>query len=606
MSDGPVVNVGAQALEPLVEVALQAKQPKVRIAVLGALSRFPLSHGAWRVYGGVIRTTLEREAPGTALRRKAIEIGAGVPLLSVRNAVRSIAATRTADAKFARKALDDAGDVTGIKPLLAQIRSGKATPDAYKMLARMPLEDAGLAPQDLPKLSGRWHTELWRALALARLGDYSAIDAFLDAASGEEKVSKRRLAARHAAASIHPLPPAMQRHLLERMPELILDIGANMVHFVGQGYIDPVQMQRAAWPILPPGLRIDSMGIAQRVLDEQLRVAELQGIKRLPGPYLSSIVGNLVHEGNRRAQQMRGRKLRVEILGDRIVETLPGPGFVVGDLPVGELLMEQVHTRYTALNDNQLAYVIAHDRADHLMRLTPGVIESAGNAAVRVVEIVGRAGDFQSGRGAAPMRGTSVAFEQEMHVHVPLMDDVTPIISVGRDDYEISQQMRHVCGGGAAAARNPALLARTMCCVAESTKNWSAPVRMRSESGGKLTMRASEQSGQTTLPKALRQVTSPSRRVQMRHSNQPPSHRQRSQKSKARAQPATPDHRHEPWPRPHAPSLHPHPQALSRRSRRNQPQGTRHPSRNAESTHRFSTKTPSAILLSPVANTSSR
>jgi len=140
MSVGPFVEVGAQALEPLVEVAQQAKQPKVRIAVLGALSRFPLSLDAWQVYGGVLRKTLDGERPGSTLRRKAIEIGVGVPLLSVRDAVRSIAATRTSDAKFARHALDEAGDVTGIGPLLRQIRSGKAAPDAYRMLARMPLE----------------------------------------------------------------------------------------------------------------------------------------------------------------------------------------------------------------------------------------------------------------------------------------------------------------------------------------------------------------------------------------------------------------------------------------------------------------------------------
>ncbi|MCP4454317.1 MAG: hypothetical protein GY809_22895 [Planctomycetes bacterium] len=66
---------------------------------------------------------------------------------------------------------DEVGDISRVSALIEHARSGDS--NVYEMLAAMPLEEVGIAPEDIPSLpvDSVPCALFWRTLALARVGD---------------------------------------------------------------------------------------------------------------------------------------------------------------------------------------------------------------------------------------------------------------------------------------------------------------------------------------------------------------------------------------------------------------------------------------------------
>ena len=76
--------------------------------------------------------------------------------------------------------LDEVRDVSRIDALMKKAQSGDGS--AFEILAAMPLEEVGISGGDIPEVSEDSSpiALFWRALVLARVGDFGEIEKFLD------------------------------------------------------------------------------------------------------------------------------------------------------------------------------------------------------------------------------------------------------------------------------------------------------------------------------------------------------------------------------------------------------------------------------------------
>ncbi|MDO9199701.1 hypothetical protein, partial [Rhodoferax sp.] len=342
------------ALAPLLSVAANDPDVGVRIAALDAATRFPLTKSAWQGVADANWRIVQGEVAGSPARRQALALAVRVPLRSLRDHLRDMADdTGEADRDALAQALDQAGDPSRILPLLAQVRIGRL--ENFEWLAMMPVEDM-IKVADVPALAPGEAPLFWRALVLARLGEFGPLDAFFSGAAPEPGLFwGSPWTAYDAIARIRPVPEPMRVHLLAQLARL---------------EAAPAEQQPDH--------------ATQRLL--RLTVWAATGIADAEGtPRGEGAVPSLVPP--------------------------PVPATASGPPAVAELTVGHLGAPHPAPDDGQFAWVIARAPAGQLIAqlaslLTPG---RSVDERLRILHLLGAAADCQGGRAGSPVRGAGPA-----------------------------------------------------------------------------------------------------------------------------------------------------------------------------------------------------
>ncbi len=419
-------NLDADVLDPLLAIAESDADGALRVAALDAATRFPLTDDAWHRCAGLTRTLVVSEPDGSPTRRDALRCAVRIPLLSVRRHLREMAADPDApDADIVAAALDEAGDPSRIRPLLERAKMDHG--ESFERLAAMPVEDEGVAPADIAPLPDDPvpNARLWRALLLARLGEFAPLDAALESDPEPELFWGSPWTAYDVVATMRPVPDAMREHLLgalarfqgserARMVQLIVWAATGIADAEGTPIREPeaAGIEAPARPAPPPSatrrLRtlLAAERLATRLFDGTIPPEELDLLAFVPSKSLAQLVKQIVVEGNRRARELPVEAPANILLGNRIIDAIPihAP---VADWPVADLVLEQVRAERPALDDGQMAWLIARGPTDRVIHEIAGVVTPDLSVAerFRVLNLLGAAADHQAGRGGSPARG---------------------------------------------------------------------------------------------------------------------------------------------------------------------------------------------------------
>jgi hypothetical protein len=418
--------IDAQTLAPLWAVAEADPDAEIRLAALDAASRLPLNHDGWRQYAACVRTIIVSEPAGSPARRTALSLAVRAPLLSVRHHLRTMAArSDDRDRDAVAEALDAARDPARIGPLLKQARSDRG--ESFEKLAAMRVEDEGLTPADIPPLPGGAVADapLWRALLLARLGDFAALDAIYEGADPEPELFwGSPWTAYNAIAAMQPVPSRMRTHLLDaaerlgnsergRMAQLIAWAATGVADAQGSP-IEPLEATdsadiRVAPPPSPELVKQAAAAttkLPSRLFEGTLSAGEIDVLVHLPPKRFATLLTATVAEANKRARALPPDAPANMMLGNEVIRVIPSAA-PTAHWPVAELVLEHVTTARPALDDEQMAWLIARDRPAQLIDKMMRVLGTERPAAqrVRLLKLLGSAADHQAGRGAAPARG---------------------------------------------------------------------------------------------------------------------------------------------------------------------------------------------------------
>jgi hypothetical protein len=464
--------VDADALALLWSVAEGDPEPTIRIAALDAASRFPLTDDGWRQCAGLTRKIFVSEPAGSPTRRTALNLAVRIPLLSVRNQLRNIAANPDEpDWDVVAAALDHTGDPSRIRPLLEQARSDRG--ESFEKLATMPVEGEGIAPGDIPPLpeGAVPNAPLWRALLLARLGDLGPLNAILEGAGPEPELFwGNPWTAYNTIALMRPVPQRMRKHLLDaverlwnserrRMVQLIAWAATGGADAEGSPIMQLDVTRIAAAPFVPapsPELVKQAMAatkrLPQRLFERAVSPEEIEILVNLPSKRFAALVTQTVIEANKRARALPPEAPVNEVLGNEVIQFIPSRA-PTADWPVARLAIEQVTTERAALDDGQMAWVIARDRPDHLIKEIMGVLspKRPADQRLRILNLLGSAADHQAGRGGSPARGAGPGGGEEPAGRSVLIDDMPPAAAMApppppeeeAEERRVNAQIRH-------------------------------------------------------------------------------------------------------------------------------------------------------------------
>lgn len=365
-------------VEPLLRIADADPEPRVRLAALRAASRFALDYGAWRAVADVVWRIVESEPAGSPARGEAFAFAAQLPLRSARARLCELATDpgepdRTAIAA----ALDAVAEPSRIPALVADLASGHTA--NYRLLAAMALEDAGLAPADLPGPAGPSTDDarFWWSLCLARLGDFSALDEIFASDEGLPFLFWGSPWQAHAEiGAIRPIPEAMRAYLLAALARVDGDEAA--------GTID-AQVARA--------LRLTAWAATG--------IADAEGDPPAPAHPPRPVSLPAEFDPPERAAELAARQLQD-----------PAPRF--DDAQVGWMIAREPARDF-------IPALLALDRPG----LTAGL-------RVRLLDLIGLAADAQAGRAASPHRGAGPAGGGERPA---LIDDLPRAAPPGVEDF---------------------------------------------------------------------------------------------------------------------------------------------------------------------------
>ena len=438
-------DVDADALAPLLSIAESEAEGPLRIAALDAATRFPLTDEAWRRCAGVTRAMIASEPDGSPTRRGALHLAARIPLLSVRRHLRDMAANPDApDGDVVAAALEGAGDPSRIRPLLDRGKTDHG--ESFARLAAMPVENEGVSPADVAPLppDPAPNAPLWRALLLARLGEFAPLDAILEGDDTEPELFwGDPWSAYNAVASMRPVPHKMRQHLLDVLARLKDSERARMVRLIvwgATGIADaegtPITQPETAGvasavpPAAPPSpTQVErataiSAHLPKRLFDRTISLDEIEILACLPSKRLAQLVKRTVIEGNKRARALPPDVPANILLGNQILDIIPSRA-PAADWPVAELAMEQVKAERPALDDGQMAWLIARDRPDRLIKKLTVVLTPDRPAAdrLRILNLLSTAADYKAARGGSPWRGAGAGGEEPTG-RGPLIDDM--------------------------------------------------------------------------------------------------------------------------------------------------------------------------------------
>lgn len=393
------------SLDPLLAVAQSDPDVTVRLAALDAATRFPLDRQAWQRVAEVNWQIVQDAAPGSSARHKGLALAVRIPLRSLREHLRGMAEDESdVDRDALAAALDEAGDESRIFPLLAQVRSGHM--GAFEALAAMPVEDV-LAPSDVPAPMPGDAPSFWRALVLARLGEFGPLDAFFSGHAPEPDIFwGSPWSAYDAIARVRPVAEPMRAHLLEslalldtmpqeRLPAHETQRLVQLTVWAATGIADAeghLFVVSEPTPIPPP-----APAIAQNDLDL---------VEHSHQDSVAAQVQEVLAQGNRQAMALAPNIPAPIVLGNHIVEMI-GQMRVSKDWPVAALAAGQLASQRPALADSQLAWVIARDQAGHLIGEMAGLMTTQHGTSerLRIMDLLGTAADCQGGRAGSPFLG---------------------------------------------------------------------------------------------------------------------------------------------------------------------------------------------------------
>ncbi|HEY9064726.1 MAG TPA: hypothetical protein VIO33_07055, partial [Burkholderiaceae bacterium] len=362
--------VNSATVAPLLEVARTDPDPAVRHAALDTASRLTLSEEAWRALAGTMAAAARPSSSPAPERGAVLALAARVPLLSMRRRLRAIAADPADPACAAvSDALVLAGDTSQIDRLLADAASGRW--QAFEGLATMPLERAEvpLSRLSAPPAEPSSPARLWHALAAARLGEYRWLDGFLTGQEPEPPIFYGSPAEPYAQiAAMRPLPDALHAHLTAMLPraEQITDPArqrmARIVIWAATGSAD------ADGSAHGDPSNDDPASISRRGLDEAFAAARAQlgpmagGRFVLPEPIVEGetgqVVARILADAQAWADSLPADAPVHQVVGNAVI-TLVGSLPRSGDWPVVALVQAQLRATRPALDDEQLAWVIA-------------------------------------------------------------------------------------------------------------------------------------------------------------------------------------------------------------------------------------------------------
>ncbi len=374
-------------LDALLRLGEHDAEPRVRLAALAAATRFVLDAAAWlRIARAAWRIVAALPA-GDPLRGEVLSFAAGLPIRSLREHLRELAAdAREPEHALIAQALDRVADPGRIPALIAGLAHGEY--GNYRPLAAMPLEDAGLSPADLAPPQPHDHDEansaLWWALCRARLGDLGPFDAFFSPPPAGDEWRVPGLfwgspwTAHAAVAAIRPIPPAMHRHLLAALDK--------------QGEQDRRSGDH------------DRLRALELTVHAATGIADAQGLPLEPASAPGPVALPEPFNPPESAATLAERQLRA-----------PPSGF--DDAQVGWMIAREPARRFVPA-------LLALDR--------PGL---ATAARVRLLQLIGLAADAQAGRAASPWRGALAGGgEDAIAARHELIDDRPRPAARGRPD----------------------------------------------------------------------------------------------------------------------------------------------------------------------------
>ena len=450
--DGSPVHVDRGMLEPLLSAARHDPDVAVRLAAFDAASRLPLTEDAWTAYWSALRGEIAGSVQDPEARTEALRLAVRIPLRSVRRDLRRVAANADDPAATGLcDALAAAGDRLQIARLLQAADSGQC--EALERLAAMPLEAEGIPAARIPAppADAGSGTRLWFALAIARLGEYSALDAFLrgleqepDMFMGSQGVPYERIAAirpvprtldEHLRAAL-PTVDGVERHAAARMARIIIWAATGMADAAGQP-MEPT----------PPAPGADATVARAAGDDERALVPESE---------VAGLLIRAVEEANAKALQLPAPAPASQILGNPLIG-LVGALPRSTDWPVAAIVIAQLEAERPALDDEQLGWVVARGPASGAIRELAALIASASPVPerLRILRICASAADVLSRRGGSPYRGADSGGSGAPVVRSPLIDDERLVLLAATDDArEVEERRVNACILHAGLRRN--------------------------------------------------------------------------------------------------------------------------------------------------------
>lgn len=335
-----------QWIEPLLGLGNTDPAPEVRLAALKAATHFPLGRMAWQKLIAPGLQLIRALPGGSPVRREALVFAASVPLVSVREQLCHMADDPDEPDRDAIAAgLAEVGDPSHIPALLERAAAGDT--DAFRLLAIAPLEITTLTPADIPPCTD---AGIWRALAVGRLGDFTALDvAFAPEAAVPPLFWGSPWVAYDQIATVRPIPAPLAS-TLERMllrldePEVAAGIGHDLAR----------ALRLTAWA---------AIGSADAEGDP------------LPPP--------------------------------RAFAPIEAPAPFRTDKDITDLLTVQVAARQPEYDDGQIAWMIARTPTAELIREVVTLVRQDWPLAkrLRLLDILGQTADCQAGCAPTPFRG---------------------------------------------------------------------------------------------------------------------------------------------------------------------------------------------------------
>lgn len=486
--------VNSTALAPLLEVARTDPEAAVRRAALDVASRLVLSEEAWRSVGAATEAAASSLARASPERAALLTLAARVPLLSTRRALRDLAAEPGEPARAAvSDALALAGDPSQTGRLLAEAASGRW--EAFEALATMPLETAGVPLSSLPAPPSEPTSpaRLWHALAAARLGELRWLDPFLTGREPESAMFHGSPGLPYARiAAMRPVPEAMRSHLLSMRPqaEAIDDPArqrmARLVIWAATGSADA-----EGSPPADPGDEAPPP-LSRREVDEAFAAVRTrlgpiaEGRFVLPGTLAESEVGpwlpQLLADAQACADALPAEVPAAVVVGNAViglVGVLPRPSHG----PLAELVQAQLRAQRPALDDAQLAWVIARTPPSRWIAALASLLvppERPASDRLRVLQIAMRCADHAAGRGGSPYRGEGPSAPSAPTGRGELIEDDAP--AAGAEPPPEAASAPDTLSIPSAGARHPAAPGE----AGPSTSPAAAPANASATTPGKL------------------------------------------------------------------------------------------------------------------------
>jgi TIR domain len=462
--------LNAELLAPLLSVAANDTDGMVRVAALDAASRFPLNPEAWQIVAKATWLVIRTELPGSPARRQVLALAVRIPLRSVRIHLRRMAnKPDEVDRDAIAAALDEVGDPSRVQSLLKQAASDCGA--AFRWLAAMRVEGV-IAPVDVPPLPPEAETDaqFWRALVLARLGEFEELDAFLSGELPEPELFwGSPWDTYDEIERIRPVPGPMRAHLLEALSRLneaasqsnterLLQLTVWAATGIADAEGDPIVMAKdQSLDLAPkpsPELVRQALDLRAHLpaalFDEQLDFASLN---YLPADSVPGLITDVISEGNRRALAAGPENPEACDFGNSIIDLMTCCP-LIDDWSVAELVLEQLRAERPALDDGQFAWIIARAGTDRLISELVGMLtaERTGDERLRILHLLGAAADVQSGRGGSPWRGAgpsggALAAPAELIDDIP--QDVASRQSLDLRNDQLSGSATITTGGGA-------------------------------------------------------------------------------------------------------------------------------------------------------------